>query len=224
MSILDKAQRMLGGGTVVDKDRVPPGQTVTQKFPVLSYGQMPTINLATWTFEVIGLVDNPVRLTWDQFLAKANDAVTADFHCVTGWSRLDNEWQGVFVRDLFDEARIRPTATHVMAHCYGGYTTNIPLSALLNPDVLIAYRHDGAPLEAGARRPRASHRAGPLRLQERQVDQGTGTDTGEQAWLLGIARLQLQRRPMGKGALRLLAPTNPRHSRERRPLSNRVGV
>ena len=93
----------------VDNDRVPPGQTVTQKFPVLSYGQMPTINLATWTFEVIGLVDNPVRLTWDQFLAKANDAVTADFHCVTGWSRLDNEWEGVFVRDLFDEARIRPT-------------------------------------------------------------------------------------------------------------------
>ena len=67
MSILDKAQRMLGGGTAVDKDRVPPGQTVTQKFPVLSYGQMPVIDLSTWTFEVIGLVDNPVSFTWDQF-------------------------------------------------------------------------------------------------------------------------------------------------------------
>ena len=203
---------MLGGGTAVDNDRVPPGQTVTQKFPVLSYGQIPTIDLATWTFEVIGLVDNPVSFTWDQFIARANDAVTADFHCVTGWSRLDNEWQGVFVRDLFDEARIRPTATHVMAHCYGGYTTNMPLVGAAQ-----SRRADRIPprwsaVRAGARRPRAPNRSGPLRLQERQVDQGPGTDTGEQARLLGIARLQLQRRPMEKGALRLLAPAT-RHSR-----------
>ena len=156
MSILDRAQRVFGGGAAVDKDRVPPGQAVTQKFPVLSYGQIPEIDLKTWTFEVIGHVDNPVRLTWEQFLTRANDAVTADFHCVTGWSRLDNEWEGVFVRDLFDEARIRPTATHVMAHCYGGYTTNLPLAALLNPDVLIAHRHDGMPLE--------TEHGGPARL------------------------------------------------------------
>ena len=156
MSILDTAQRMLGNGATVDKDRVPPGQTVTQKFPVLSYGQIPEIDLTTWTFEVIGLVDNPVRLTWDQFSARANDAVTADFHCVTGWSRLDNRWEGVFVRDLFDEAQIRPTATYVMAHCYGGYTTNIPVSALLSPDVLVAHRHDGEPL--------SREHGGPARL------------------------------------------------------------
>ena len=156
MSIIDRAQRIFGGATAVDKDRVPPGQTVTQKFPVLSYGQIPQIDLATWTFEVIGLVDNPIRFTWEQFLARANDAVTADFHCVTGWSRLDNRWEGLFVRDLFDEARIRPTAAHVMVHCYGGYTTNLPLAALLNPDVLIAYRHDGIPLE--------SEHGGPARL------------------------------------------------------------
>lgn len=156
MSILDKAQQLLGGAAATDNDRVPPGQTVTQKFPVLSYGQIPRIELKTWTFEVIGHVDNPIRLTWEQFLARANNAVTADFHCVTGWSRLDNQWEGVFVRDLFDEALIRPTATHVMAHCYGGYTTNLPLTALLNPDVLIAHRHGGSPLE--------TEHGGPARL------------------------------------------------------------
>ena len=147
---------MVGGGQAVDKDRVPPGQAVTQKFPVLSYGQTPTIDLAAWTFEVIGLVNNPVRLTWTDFLARANDVVTADFHCVTGWSRLDNRWEGIVVRDILDEARIPPTATHVMAHCYGGYTTNLPLQALLSPDVLLAHWHDGAPLEPD--------HGGPVRL------------------------------------------------------------
>ena len=126
MSIIDRAQRIFGGAAAVDKDRVPPGQTVTQKFPVLSYGQIPRIDLATWTFEVIGLVDNPIRFTWEQFLARANDAVTADFHCVTGWSRLDNRWEGLFVRDLFDEARIRPTAAHVMGSLLRGLYDQYP--------------------------------------------------------------------------------------------------
>ena len=147
MGILDKAQRVLGGGSAVDKDRVPPGQAVTQKFPVLSYGQIPSIDLATWTFEIIGLVDQPLRFSWEEYLERAKDAVTADFHCVTGWSRLDNRWEGLLVRDLLDEAGVQPSATHVMAHCYGGYTTNLPLSALTSPDVLIAHRHDDAPLD-----------------------------------------------------------------------------
>ena len=147
MGLRDRAQQIFGGSAAAEKDRVPPGQTVTQKFPVLSHGQIPPIDTATWTFEIIGLLDNPLRLTWEQFLARAGAELTADFHCVTGWSRLDNRWGGIFVRDLLDEAQVRPTATHVMAHCYGGYTTNMPITALLNPDVLIAHMHDGEQLE-----------------------------------------------------------------------------
>ena len=141
---------MLGGGSAVDavdKDRVPPGQAVTQKFPVLSYGQIPSIDLSTWTFEIMGLVEQPLKFSWEEYLARANDTVMADFHCVTGWSRLDNNWEGLIIRDLLEEAKVRSNATHVMAHCYGGYTTNLPLSALQSPDVLIAHRHDGAPLD-----------------------------------------------------------------------------
>ncbi len=147
MGILNTTHSFLTSDTTLDVDRVPPGQTVTQKFPVLSYGQTPVIDLATWAFEIIGLVDNPVRLTWNEFQERANDSVTADFHCVTGWSRLDNRWEGIRVGDLLHEAGVQPAATHVMAYCYGGYTTNLPREALLSVEVLIAHRHDGAPLE-----------------------------------------------------------------------------
>jgi DMSO/TMAO reductase YedYZ molybdopterin-dependent catalytic subunit len=135
-------QGQAGGG----RTRLPPGQYLTEKFPVLTYGSTPRVDTETWTFEITGLVQNPVRLTWDQFLAMAEAKVTADFHCVTGWSRFDNRWEGVLVRDLLALAMPKPEARYVMAHCYGGYTTNMPLDSLLADDELIAHKHDGEPL------------------------------------------------------------------------------
>ncbi len=77
------------------KDRIPPGQYLTEKFPVLHYGSVPRVDLTTWDFRVFGLVDSPVTLTWDQFKALPRKSITTDIHCVTRWSKLDTEWQGV---------------------------------------------------------------------------------------------------------------------------------
>lgn len=162
MDILSKLREVITSSPTrvpvpdADKDRLPPGQFLTDKFPVLSYGSVPRVDTDSWTFEVMGLVGTPVSLTWQQFLEIADVQLTADFHCVTGWSRFDNQWEGARVRNLLALASPRSEADSVMAHCYGGYTTNIPLDALLAEDVLIAHRHDGAPLE--------SDHGGPARL------------------------------------------------------------
>ncbi|MBI4235810.1 MAG: sulfite oxidase-like oxidoreductase [Chloroflexi bacterium] len=127
--------------------RLPPGQSLTEKFPVLSYGATPRVELRTWRLEVRGLVEQPYQLSWAELRALPAVAMTADFHCVTGWSRLDNLWEGVRVRDLLERARPRPGAAWALATCYGGYTTDLPLEALLADNVLIACRHDGRELE-----------------------------------------------------------------------------
>ena len=126
--------------------RVPPGQFVTDKFPVLTYGPTPQIDLKEWRLQVSGLVEREVSLTWEQFLALPQTTVVADLHCVTQWSRLNNRWEGVPAREVLRLARPRPEGRYVMLHCYGGYTTNLPLDVLLGDDVLLAHRHDGQPL------------------------------------------------------------------------------
>lgn len=128
-------------------ERVPPGQYLTEKFPVLSYGPTPHFNPAKWDFRVIGLVEEPIRLSYEQFRALPQSKQVSDFHCVTTWSRLDNAWQGVRVADLMKLVKLKPEARYVIIHCDGGYTTNLALSDFLGDDVTLALRHDGRDLE-----------------------------------------------------------------------------
>jgi DMSO/TMAO reductase YedYZ molybdopterin-dependent catalytic subunit len=137
-------------------DRLPPGQRITDGWPVLSYGGTPAIDLKEWTFKVAGLVEELVSFTWEQFTALPQITVTSDIHCVTGWSKFDNEWEGVAFKELMNHIRPKPEATVVMVHSYGGYTTNVPLADLLDDDVLFALKHNGKPL--------AREHGGPCRL------------------------------------------------------------
>lgn len=127
--------------------RVPPGQYLTEKFPVLSYGPTPRFNPEKWDFRVFGMVEEPLRFSYNEFLALPHAKQVADFHCVTTWSRLDNEWEGVKIADLMARVRLKPAVTHVIIHCDGGYTTNLPLHEFLDDDVMLARRHDGHDLE-----------------------------------------------------------------------------
>ncbi len=129
-------------------DRVPPGQFLSNKFPVLTYGSTPKVDLDTWKFRVFGLVEQEVELNWDQFTKLTWTAVTADFHCVTQWSSLDNTWEGVTFPDLMALAQPKPEAKFVMAHCFGGYTTNLPLEVAMEEGLLV-HKQDGEPLGEG---------------------------------------------------------------------------
>jgi DMSO/TMAO reductase YedYZ molybdopterin-dependent catalytic subunit len=137
-------------------DRVPPNQRVTDGWPVLSYGSTPPIDLKDWRFAVAGAVERELSFSWDEFNALPQTTLTCHVHCVTGWSKLDNEWRGVLFSDLMQRISPRPEARHVMVHAYGGYTTNVPLADLQQPDVLFAHSHGGQPL--------AAEHGGPLRL------------------------------------------------------------
>jgi DMSO/TMAO reductase YedYZ molybdopterin-dependent catalytic subunit len=127
-------------------NRVPPGQYLTTKFPVLTYGPVPRFNPQTWDFRMLGEVEQPLRFTYEQFKALPRSKMVADFHCVTTWSRLDNVWEGVMVSHLVNMARLKPSAAFVLVHCDGGYTTNLPLKYFLDDDVMLADRHDGQDL------------------------------------------------------------------------------
>ena len=131
----------------VDPARVPPGQYLTERFPVLTVGPNPDYDLASWEFKVFGEVERQLTLSWDELLALPQQELTTDIHCVTRWSKLDTAWAGVPVREVLERAGVRAAGTHVMAYSDGGYTTNIPLAALYDDDVLLAHTYDGRPLE-----------------------------------------------------------------------------
>jgi DMSO/TMAO reductase YedYZ molybdopterin-dependent catalytic subunit len=114
--------------------------------PVLNYGAVPRIDLATWDFRVYGLVEKPVRWTYSEFLALPQVQVRSDIHCVTRWSRFDNLWQGVSFKELLRHVRVKAEARHAVIHAEQSYTTNLPLTELEQDDVLFAYRHDGRDL------------------------------------------------------------------------------
>ena len=126
-------------------DRMPPGQFLSKSFPVLTYGSSPQVDINTWTFRVFGVVDGEITLDWKQFAELDWVTVNADFHCVTQWSALDQTWEGVRAATLLELAGVRPQARFVMAHCFGGYTTNLPLDMVLE-EGLLAHRHNGAEL------------------------------------------------------------------------------
>ena len=127
-------------------DRVPPGQRLTEKFPVLHYGSIPKFDRETWDLRVFGLVEDPITMSYDQLLELPATRIVADIHCVTGWSKLDTIWEGVLFRDLMKMVEVKPHAMFVMVHCEQGFTTNVPLDVLMDGDVLLAYRYDDLPL------------------------------------------------------------------------------
>jgi DMSO/TMAO reductase YedYZ molybdopterin-dependent catalytic subunit len=128
-----------------DPTRVPPGQYVTDDFPVLSAGPTPYSPLSEWDFTIRGAADRPVAWTWNEFLALPSETVTVDVHCVTKWSKLGTVWRGVSLDTLL--AGVETSAEYVLAFCDGGYTTNVPLEDLTGGKAWIAYEYGGEPLE-----------------------------------------------------------------------------
>jgi DMSO/TMAO reductase YedYZ molybdopterin-dependent catalytic subunit len=125
--------------------RIPPGQYLTDDFPVLSAGPTPELSLAEWTFSIAGEVDRPRTWTWEEFRALPSETITADIHCVTKWSKLDTVWEGISIDTLLDG--IGTDAEYVTAFCEGGYTTNLPLEEVTGGKAWIALAYDGEPLD-----------------------------------------------------------------------------
>ncbi|HJM88093.1 MAG TPA: sulfite oxidase-like oxidoreductase [Dehalococcoidia bacterium] len=128
------------------RKRLPPGQRLTDGWPILHYGAIPRVDLDTWQFNIGGLVDQEVSLSWEQFMALPQVDVRTDIHCVTTWSKYDNDWVGVRFSDVMELVGVKPEAKHVMFHSYGGYTTNVPLAELMSDDILFVHTHNGEPL------------------------------------------------------------------------------
>jgi DMSO/TMAO reductase YedYZ molybdopterin-dependent catalytic subunit len=126
-------------------DRIPPGQYETRDFPVLSAGPTPHVADADWRMEIVGQVDRPRAWTWQEFLALPSEDVTVDIHCVTKWTKLDTAWRGVSVDSLLEG--VETAGDYVMAHSYGGYTTNLPLEDVTGGKAWVAYQYAGEPLD-----------------------------------------------------------------------------
>ena len=143
-------------GEETERDRLPPGQYLTKKWPVLSYESTPKFDPAKYRFKVWGAVAEPFELTWKELLALPRVQLTTDIHCVTTWSRYDNAWEGVHVREIIARAKPTEATQFVVAHSLTGYTTNMPYADFNDDDVLIALKHDGKDLEP--------EHGGPVRL------------------------------------------------------------
>jgi DMSO/TMAO reductase YedYZ molybdopterin-dependent catalytic subunit len=131
----------------IDPARLPPGQSPTVKWPVLSLGPPPAVERSAWLLSVDGAVEAPYVLDWPALLAEEQTDWEGDIHCVTRWSKFGMHWRGVDVRRLLERARPTAEATHLLAHCYGGYTTNLPLADVLEHPALIAHEAEGKALE-----------------------------------------------------------------------------
>lgn len=136
-------------------DRVPPGQHLAKGFPVLTYGETPKVTQEEWKLRVWGLATEKM-FRWADMMALPKQDFTADFHCVTRWSKLDVQWRGITVPDLMATVTVEPAATHVMLHCYGGYTTNLAMADFNQSENFFAYTLQGEPLPAA--------HGGPMRL------------------------------------------------------------
>jgi DMSO/TMAO reductase YedYZ molybdopterin-dependent catalytic subunit len=130
------------------KEKLPPGQLFTEKFPVMTYGPTPVIEKEEWSLTAQGLVSEEISLNWNDLRELPQTELNADFHCVTHWSRFDDVWKGVLFRDYYESiaSKVEESAAFVIQHAYGGYTTNLPLDWMLEEDVLIAHTFNGEPL------------------------------------------------------------------------------
>jgi DMSO/TMAO reductase YedYZ molybdopterin-dependent catalytic subunit len=145
MSFVSRGFRGRRRDADLDASRIPPGQYLTDDFPVLSAGPTPHTPLASWDFSVTGAVDEPRRWTWDEFQALPSEEIVRDIHCVTKWSKLDTTWKGVAVDTLLDG--VDSSAEYVTAWSDGGYTTNLPLEDLLDGKAWVAFEYDDEPLD-----------------------------------------------------------------------------
>ncbi|MEV4605276.1 sulfite oxidase-like oxidoreductase [Neorhizobium sp. LMR1-1-1.1] len=152
----DEGKFLTGHHARPETDRLPPGQHLVKNWPVLDLGQQPSISTAQWKLEVHGFVNNPVTLDWAAFRALPQSDMLSDIHCVTTWSRYDNNWKGVSTRDFLDLVDPREEAHSVMLTSYDGYTTNLLLSDFSSPDAIIVTDWEGAPL--------TEEHGGPVRL------------------------------------------------------------
>jgi DMSO/TMAO reductase YedYZ molybdopterin-dependent catalytic subunit len=149
-----KVKKMLFEGTerkrleqqMRSEGRLPPGQSLTLKWPVLHEGSVPRVDLATWDFRIDGLVEKPVRLTWAEFNRLPQAEIRCDMHCVTRWSRFDNRFKGVLFTEVMKLVAPRPEAHFAMVRGEYGYTANLPLEDLKKPTTIFAFRHDGEEL------------------------------------------------------------------------------
>ena len=130
------------------ENRVPPGQRLTDKWPILHYGSAPQIEAAQWTLTISGLVTQQTTITYEDLLALPRTKVLSDIHCVTGWSRLDNLWEGVSAQTIRESINILPEARFVTVLSWGGFTTNLTIEDFIQADVLLAIKHDSQPLSA----------------------------------------------------------------------------
>ncbi len=146
MGLFSKKQNPQGVNSF-GKAKLPLGQSSTDKFPVLTYGETPVVDINTWRFRVWGLVEQEREWTWEEFLQLPQTTIHADFHCVTHWSRFEDDWEGVLFRDLIKELKVKPEAKFVLQHAYGGYTTNLPLQWMIDEDVIFAHTFNRQPLE-----------------------------------------------------------------------------
>jgi DMSO/TMAO reductase YedYZ molybdopterin-dependent catalytic subunit len=152
----DEGKFLTGRHARPETDRLPPGQHLVKNWPVLDLGQQPSVSTAQWKLEVHGFVNNPVTLDWAAFRALPQTDMLSDIHCVTTWSRYDNNWKGVSTRDFLDLVDPTEQATAVMLTSYDGYTTNLLLSDFSSPDAIIVTDWEGAPL--------SEEHGGPVRL------------------------------------------------------------
>jgi DMSO/TMAO reductase YedYZ molybdopterin-dependent catalytic subunit len=131
-----------------NEGRLPPGQSLTQKFPVLHYGPVPPFNPSTWDFRVWGEVETPGKWSWDEFNQFPRTKLVMDIHCVTRWSKVDTLWEGVSVRALVEKGFFKPlpTARYVMQHAEYGFTTNLPMEVVMADNFLMATHYDGTPI------------------------------------------------------------------------------
>ena len=128
--------------------RLPPGQSLTQKFPVLHYGPVPQVDLTTWDFKVWGEVESSIRWTWDEFNQLPRTSLKMDIHCVTKWSKFDTQWEGVSLRTLIEQGFIKPlpSARYLLQHAEFGFTANLPLEVALQDNFLLATHFEGEPI------------------------------------------------------------------------------
>ncbi len=152
----EQGKFLTGRITRAETDRLPPGQHLVKNWPVLDLGQQPQISVSDWSLQIVGAVENPVKLDWNAFHQLPQTNKLSDIHCVTTWSRYDNRWQGVSTHDLLDMVMPRPEANFVLLTSYDGYTTNLPLADFASEDGILATAWESEPL--------TRDHGGPMRL------------------------------------------------------------
>jgi len=137
-----KVEKVIKSSDTEREDRIPLGQRVTEKWPVLHHGSVPRIDISTWVFTISGMVEKERKISYEEFMSLARVKVLSDIHCVTGWSQLNNLWEGVSTSLMREIAHILPQAKFVMVHSVGGFTTNLSLNDFFQSDVLFAIKHN----------------------------------------------------------------------------------